>query len=222
MTELSPVVSVNRLANNDPVSVGKPLPDVEVQLGDKHELQVRSPGVMKGYWNNEEATREMLDQDGWLHTGDIARMDQGFIYITGRIKDIFVMANGEKVPPADIEMAIASDALFEQAMVVGEGKPFLSCITVLNPDSWKELAEQHGLDPNEVDSLEDERAKQAMLDRLNDQLHDFPGYANIYRLKAVLEPWTIDEGLITPTLKLKRKALIEKFQSDIDRFYKGH
>ncbi|TDY02888.1 AMP-dependent synthetase/ligase [Thiohalophilus thiocyanatoxydans] len=222
MTELSPVATVNRRDNNDPASVGTVLDDVEVQLGENDELLVRSPGIMKGYWNNEEATRELIDDQGWLHTGDVARIDNGFVYITGRIKDIIVMANGEKVPPADIEMAIASDPLFDQAMVIGEGKPFLSCITVLNPDSWQKIAGDYNLDPDDSASLENETIIKLLLDKINHQLHDFPGYANIYCVKATLAPWTIEEGLITPTLKLKRNELIDKFRDDIDRFYKGH
>lgn len=222
LTELSPVVSVNRLANNDPTSVGNLLPDVEARLGEHDELQIRSPGVMKGYWKNDEATREILDAEGWLHTGDVARIHNDFIYITGRIKDIIVMANGEKVPPADVEMAIANDPLFDQAMVVGEAKPFLSCITVLNPDSWKQLADQLNLDPDDSANLEHANVIESLLEKINHQLHDFPGYTNIYRVKATLDPWTIEDGMITPTLKLKRNQLMEKYQDDIARFYKGH
>ncbi|MFP3874525.1 MAG: AMP-dependent synthetase/ligase [Thiohalophilus sp.] len=222
MTELSPVATVNRRASNDPASVGTVIDDVEIQLGEDDELLVRSPGIMRGYWNNAEATREIIDEQGWLHTGDIARIDNGFVYITGRIKDIIVMANGEKVPPADIEMAIANDALFDQAMVIGEGKPFLSCITVLNPDSWKQLAEQHSLDPDDPASLENDAVITALLEKINHQLHDFPGFTNIYCVRATLDPWTIEDGLITPTLKLKRNELMEQFADDIARFYKGH
>ncbi|MDZ7663031.1 long-chain fatty acid--CoA ligase [Thiohalophilus sp.] len=222
LTELSPVATVNRRASNDPASVGTVLDDVEIKLGENDELLVRSPGIMKGYWNNEQATREMIDTDGWLHTGDVARIDNGFVYITGRIKDIIVMANGEKVPPADIEMAIANDSLFDQAMVIGEGKPFLSCITVLNPDSWQQLAREYNLDPDDSASLENDALIKTLLDKINHQLHDFPGYANIYCVRATLDPWTIDDGLITPTLKLKRNELMAKYADDIARFYKGH
>ena len=222
MTELSPVATVNHRDNNDPASVGSALDDVELQLGENNELLVRSPGIMKGYWNNEEATQEIIGNDGWLHTGDVARIENGFVYITGRIKDIIVMANGEKVPPADIEMAIANDPLFDQAMVIGEGKPFLSCITVLNPDSWQQIARDHNLAPDDDASLENETIIKLLLDKINHQLHDFPGYANIYCVKATLAPWTIEDGLITPTLKLKRNELMEQFADDIARFYKGH
>ncbi len=222
MTELSPVVCVNRFARNEPASVGIPLPDVEVRLGDKNELLVRCPGVMKGYWNNEQAMHDMIDKEGWLHTGDIARIENDFIYITGRLKDIIVMANGEKIPPTDVEMAIANDPLFDQALIIGEGKPFLSCITVLNRDSWRQLARQHRLDPEDPASPEQHEVKKTLLERINRQLHAFPGYANVYAVKATLEPWTVEEGFITPTLKLKRSRLLEHYRQDITHFYMGH
>jgi long-chain acyl-CoA synthetase len=222
MTELSPVVAVNRFARNDPASVGTPLPEVEVRLGDKNELQVRSPGVMKGYWNNEQATAEIIDDQGWLNTGDVAKIENDFIYITGRIKDIIVMANGEKVPPTDVEMAIASDPLFDQAMVIGEGKPFLSCITVLNYDHWQHLAKQLRLNADDPASLDEAVIIKTLQERINLQLHEFPGYAKIHGIKASLEPWTIEDGTITPTMKLKRNVLMERFQPDIAKLYEGH
>ncbi|MBS0003118.1 MAG: long-chain fatty acid--CoA ligase, partial [Thioalkalivibrio sp.] len=121
LTESSPVVSANRPDDNLPASIGLPLPGVETRVGPKDELLTRSPSVMLGYWQNEEATKAAIDEDGWLHTGDKARFDErGHIFITGRIKDIIVLGNGEKLPPADMEMAIQLDSLFEQVMLVGE------------------------------------------------------------------------------------------------------
>jgi long-chain acyl-CoA synthetase len=128
LTETSPVISVNPLENNYLDSVGVPLPGMEVRLGADSELQVKGPGVMLGYWNNPEATAAVLDANGWLRTGDQARIAGQHLYITGRIKDIMVLSNGEKVSPADLEMAIGLDPLFEQVMIVGEGQPFLAAL----------------------------------------------------------------------------------------------
>ena len=111
------------------------------------ELLVRGPSVMLGYWNNHAATAKMIDSDGWLHTGDQARISNGHVYITGRIKDILVLSNGEKVPPADMEMAISLDPLFEQVLVVGEGRSFLSALVVLSADLWVGLAQEYGARP---------------------------------------------------------------------------
>ena len=109
MTESSPVLSVNQTEANEPTSVGLLLPDVEAKTADNGELLARSPGVMLGYWNHPEASAETVDQEGWLHTGDIARLEGDRVFITGRLKDVIVLANGEKVPPADMEMAIGAD-----------------------------------------------------------------------------------------------------------------
>ncbi len=222
LTETSPVISTNKLDNNDPASVGEPLRDVEIRLGEDDELLVRSPGVMLGYWNNEEATAAVIDRDGWLHTGDKARIDNNHIYITGRIKEIIVLANGEKVPPADIEMAIANDPLFDQVLVLGEGKPYLSAIAVLNPDTWPNFAQSLGLDPKAPEALTDKRVLDAVLARIAAQMDEFPGYANIHRVTLSFDPWTVDDGLITPTLKLRRRQIMERFADAIDAMYAGH
>jgi len=222
MTELSPVVSTNRLDDNDPFSVGQPLPEVEARVGDNGELLVRSPGVMLGYYKNEAATREIIDEDGWLHTGDVAGIREGRIYITGRLKDIIVLSNGEKIPPADMELAISTDPLFEQVMIIGEGRPFLSAIVVLNKDKWAQLATSLSLDPGDEHSLDDENVHKALLERIAAKLTSFPGYAKLYAIKATLEPWTIENGMITPTMKTKRQRVEDRYQDAIAAFYAGH
>lgn len=222
MTELSPVVSTNRLSDNDPASVGQKLPGVEVRLGERDELLVKGPNVMLGYWNNEQATKEILEPDGWLHTGDIAKIENEHIYITGRIKEIIVLANGEKVPPTDVEMAIATDTLFEQVMVIGEGKPYLAAVTVLNPEQWQTLAKELSIDPDNPDALNSEKACKKIIERIKGKMHEFPGYAKIVRTHNTLEPWTIEEGLITPKMSLKRDKLFKKYSREIEHLYSGH
>ena len=120
LTETSPVVAANRLEDNVPASIGRALPGVEVKVGPKDELLVRGELVMAGFWNNPEETQRVLDEEGWLHTGDRARIEDGRIYLTGRLKEIIVLANGEKVPPMDMEIAIAADSLFDQVVIIGE------------------------------------------------------------------------------------------------------
>lgn len=221
LTETSPVVSTNKLQNNDPFSVGQVMGNVEVKLGDNEELLVKGPTVMLGYWGNEEATNNAIDSDGWFHTGDKAKIENKHIYITGRLKEIIVMSNGEKVPPTDIELAIGSDSLFEQVIVLGEAKPFLTAIITIEEESWKSLAKQLNVSV-EASSLESEEVKHAFLERINNQLTDFPGYTKIIRVHIVLKPWDIDGGLITPTLKLKRSKIYEKYQKEIIELYHGH
>ena len=222
LTETSPVISVNRVEDNDPASVGCLLEDVEARIGENDELQVRSPGVMLGYWDNEKATADMIDSDGWLHTGDKARLQNGHLYITGRLKEILVLANGEKVPPADMEMAICMDSLIEQAMVIGDNRPFLSALLVLNPEQWTLLAKRLQLDPNDPQACEHEQIRAVVLERVVRQISMFPGYAQIRAVACQLEPWSIEDGLMTPTLKLKREQVCERYREVIERMYVDH
>ena len=220
LTESSPVVSVNRPDDNIPASIGKPLPGVEVRIGEKDELLTRSPAVMLGYWQNEEATRAAIDAEGWLHSGDKARMDAGgHLYITGRIKDIIVLGNGEKVPPADMEMAIALDPLFEQVMVIGEGRPYLSVLAVLDREEWAVLARELELDPESEEDLNSRFVEKTLRARLSHQLKEFPGFAQVRRVIPLLDPWTVEDGLLTPTLKMKRARIMKRFAPRIDTLY---
>jgi long-chain acyl-CoA synthetase len=196
MTEASPVISVNRLDDNDPASVGPPLPGVEVMLGANTELLARGANVMQGYWRDPEATRAAIDDEGWLHTGDLATMREGKIYISGRAKDILVMSNGEKLSPQDAELALLHDPVFEQVMLVGEGKPFLTLLAVTR-----------------------ESDEQTLIRRANELLKSFPRWVRVRRVIATPDAWTVDNGLMTPTLKLKRPQVQARMKSAIDAVY---
>ncbi|GAB4303058.1 MAG: AMP-dependent synthetase/ligase [Thiohalomonadaceae bacterium] len=221
LTETSPVVSVNLPGDNEPASVGRPLPGIEVRLGNDDELLVRGPNVMLGYWNNPAATRAIIDEAGWLHTGDQVQLDaSGRIHITGRLKDILVLSNGEKVPPAEMEGAILLDPLFDQAMLLGEGEAYLAALVVLNPDLWPALAQQLGLDPA-ADSLHAPVLQRVLHQRIGALLRDFPGYAKVRRVAATLEPWSIDNGLLTPTMKLRRREVQARYQDEIAALFRN-
>jgi long-chain acyl-CoA synthetase len=222
MTELGPVVSGNSLEDNDPLSVGRPLRDVEVRIGPGNELLVRSPGLMQGYLDDDEATAAAIDRDGWMHTGDCGRLEDGRIYITGRIKDIIVLSNGEKVSPTDMEGAITMHPLFEQAMVVGEGKPFLAALLVLEPERWAAFVAERGLRGTPQELLTEPRALDEVCRLVGEQLARFPGYAQVRRVALTLEPWTVDNGLLTPTLKLRRAEVMERMGAVLAAMYAGH
>lgn len=222
LTESSPIISVNRTEDNLPESIGTPLPGVQVRIGPGDELQAAGPNIMLGYWNLAEASAEAV-RGGWLNTGDKARIDEdGHIHITGRLKEILVLANGEKVPPADMEMAIVQDTLFEQVMVLGEGKPYLSALVVLNPEHWERLTIERGAVGSSEELLHNEALKELVKDRISHLLKDFPGYAQVHRVALDLEPWTVDNGLLTPTLKMKRNRIMEHYADTIDGLYEGH
>ncbi|CAG1009344.1 long-chain acyl-CoA synthetase [Burkholderiales bacterium] len=199
MTEASPVISVNRLGDNVPDSVGRPLDGIEVRLAGNGELLVRGANVMPGYWRDEEATRDALDAEGWLHTGDIAEIRDRRIWIRGRAKDILVLSNGEKLPPQDVEFAILHDPVFEQAMLIGEGRPYAVLLAVTQES--------------------DERA---LVRRANEKLKDFPRWMRVRRVIATREPWSVDNGLLTPTLKLKRPLVQARYSERIEAAYASH
>ena len=220
LTESSPVVTSNRPDSNVPSSIGQPLPGVEVKIGDNDELLTRSRCVMRGYWKNEEATRAMIDAEGWLHSGDKVSVDANDHYaIVGRIKDIIVLNNGEKVPPSEMEAAIQLDPLFEQAMIVGEGKPYLAALIVLNEEHWNSFAAHRHLDPAQPATLRDPKVVKALTKHVAHQLKHFPGYAQIRRLHLDLRPWTLEDGLLTPTLKIKRDLIVDRYREAIDALY---
>jgi long-chain acyl-CoA synthetase len=196
LTEASPVIAVNRENDNDPESVGAPLPGLEVKLLQGGELAVRGPSVMLGYWRNDEATRAVIDPDGWLSTGDVAEIRDGKIYIRGRAKDILVLSNGEKLPPQDVELALLRDPAFEQVMLIGEGRPFPVLLAVTQ-----------------------ETDEKALVKRANDQLKAFPRWVRVRRVITTREPWDVESGLLTPTLKLKRSLVAKRFAESIDAAY---
>ncbi len=196
MTEASPVVSVNRMADNVPDTVGRPLDGVGVRLADNGELLVRGENVMLGYWRNEEATRAAVDAEGWLHTGDLAEIRDGRIAIRGRAKDVLVLSNGEKLPPQDVEFAILRDPVFEQAMLVGEARPYVVLLAVSQ-----------------------ETDERTLVKRANEQLKSFPRWVRVRRVIATREPWSVESGLLTPTLKLKRPMIVARYRDRIDAAY---
>jgi len=220
LTETSPVVCVNRPDSNVPASIGPPLPGIEVKIGENGELLTRSRCVMRGYWQDDEATRAMIDADGWLRSGDQASVDAGGHYtIVGRLKDIIVLSNGEKVPPSEMEAAILLDPLFEQVMIVGEGRPCLAALAVLNEAHWPDFAASLNADPRHPATLRDPRVAKALVQRVARQLRHFPGYAQIRRVYPELEPWTLEDGLLTPTLKVKRKQVLDRYRAAIEAMY---
>ena len=223
LTESSPVISVNRREDNLPSSVGAALENVETRMDENGVLHVRGPNVMLGYWNNPTATAAILDAEGWLNTGDAVRIDaQGHIHITGRLKEIIVLSNGEKIPPGDIETAILQDPLFEQVMVAGEGKPYLSLLAVINRDKWLEAAATHNLPQNWPECLATPHAKAYALTCIGRRMHAFPGYARIRRVTLLSEAWSVENGLLTPTLKLKRSQVLERYGKEYEALYQGY
>ena len=216
LTEAGPVVTSRAIEGSLPGSAGRPLDGLEIRFGAQSELIVRSPSVMKGYWQNPQATVEALSPDGWLKTGDIAEMRNGSVFITGRLKEIIVLSTGEHVPPSAVEAAIQNDAMFEQVCVVGDQRPCIVAILVLGREGWSQFARELAIDPAD---LEGPVATEAILSRLLAQTR---GLSPVWQVRAILAttvPWTIEDGSLTPTLKVKRRVIEARYKQQVDLLY---
>ena len=160
-----------------------------------------------------------VDAKGWIHTGDVAKIEDSRLFITGRLTEILVLSNGEKANASLIEAEIKRDELFDQVLVVGEGKPFLVAICTLDKEPWRAYAQQHGLDLDHPNSPE---AARKILVRIRDRLRDFPKHAQIRAVHLVQSPWTVATGFLTPTLKVKRSKVEEILHNEIVTLYSGH
>ena len=219
MTETTPVISVVTLDSNDPATVGEPLPSVEVRIGEQHELQVRGAIVMKGYWKRPEETAAAFTEDGWLRTGDQAELVKGRIRLMGRLKEIIVTSTGEKISPADLELSLLADPLIEQIMVLGDHRPYVSAIAVLNAENWALFARENGWDADNPETLRQPSVVQAVLKRLQALSEGFPSYAQPRALLLTLEPWSVENQLLTPTMKVKRAPILARYAHEIESIY---
>jgi long-chain acyl-CoA synthetase len=217
LTEAGPVVTSTGIENSLPGSAGRPLYGLEVRLGEQSELIVRSPSVMRGYWQNERATAQALSPDGWLRTGDIAEIRNGSIFITGRLKEILVLSTGEHVPPSVVEAAIQNDRLFEQVCAIGDRRPCVLAILVLNRENWLLLARDLAIDPADLNVSV---ATDAILSRVSAQTRGLPPIWQVRAILATTTPWTIGDGSLTPTLKVKRRVIEERFKQQIAFLYR--
>ena len=212
LTEAGRAVTGTTVEARDSESVGYVLPGGELAIGDHSELLVRSPGLMLGYWNNPQATREVLDPDGWLHTGDVAEIIDGRVFIRGRIKDILVLSTGENVNPGPIETAILADPLIEQACVLGDSRPWCAAVVVVDAPAYTRWLRT-------ISARDDKAARHALTHRLEARLSGFPPYARIRDVVVETTPWDLESGLITPTLKAKRPRISERYATELAALY---
>ncbi len=201
-------------------TVGKPLDNLEIKIASDGEILARGPNIMQGYYKQPEATREMIDTDGWLHTGDIGGIDSdGYLKITDRKKHIFVSSGGKNIAPAPIESLLGESRFIEQIMLVGDKRPF--CTALIVPD-FVALRETHtGMgDDTSSEALATNEAVRATigseLDRLQSSIASFE---RVRRFMILPEEFTIENGLMTPTLKIRRKAVEERYRELIDSLY---
>lgn len=219
LTEAGPVVTATALDDIWPGSAGRPLPGIELDVSASQELLVRTPAAMTGYWRDEAQTAQTIDRDGWLRTGDLAEIKDGRLFLRGRLRDILALATGEKVNAGLIEEEITRDRLFDRAVVIGEGKPFLVAVCTLNTKRWGTLAQALGIDAENPNVTV---VREAVLARLRRRLADYPKHAQVKAAHLVLEPWTIESGLLTPSLKVKRDRVEQRYHDEVEILFSGH
>ena len=221
LTEASPLVSFNSPSAFKFGTVGRVVTCGEVKIADEGEIWYRGPNVMQGYWNAPEATAAAVDDDGWLHTGDVGYVDtDGYLVITDRIKDIIVTSGGKNIAPAPIEGMILADPLFEHAVLLGNNRPFVTLLVRPSLPHLEELAEKLQVRFSDAAELANSpEVVEEIRRRVEALTEKLPSQERIKDFRVALEEFTMDNGLLTPTLKVKRRQVEERFASLIEDMY---
>jgi long-chain acyl-CoA synthetase len=217
MTETSTVATVNSLDDFRFGSVGKPLPGQELKIADDGEVLLKGPNIFQGYYKNDQATSETIE-DGWLHTGDLGHVDEdGFLFITGRKKDIIITAGGKNITPANLENGLKQNRWISQAVVVGDRRPYLIALITLDPEEAPAFAQEHGLEVADLPESEQMRAEvQKQVDAVNARVGPVE---QIKKFKILPHDLSQETGELTPTLKVKRNVVNEKYAAEVDSLY---
>jgi long-chain acyl-CoA synthetase len=220
LTETTAALTVNLPDAHKIGTVGRPLPGTAVRVADDGELLFRGGQVFAGYWDNEDATRETLERDGWFHTGDVGEVDdEGFVRITGRKKEIIVTAGGKNVAPAVLEDRLRAHALVDQCMVVGDGQPFIAALVTLDPDAVSPWAQAHGKSGRTADLVDDPDLRAEIEAAVEEANKAVSKAESIRKFKILSDDWTEEGGQLTPSLKLKRNVVMRECKDEIAGLY---
>jgi long-chain acyl-CoA synthetase len=222
MTETSPVIARNTFAAYRPYTVGTVIPNLETRLAEDGELEVRGTSVFAGYWNNEEATKKEFTPDGWFKTGDIAKLEDGFLSITDRKKELMKTSGGKYIAPQPVESKLKVDALVGQAALIGDQKKFVSVIISPNFDALEKWAKQNGVPAaDRAQLVQDAKIQQLYKSIVGKANEGLAHHETIKKIAVVADEWTPESGELTPSLKLKRRVINEKYKDRIDALYGG-
>jgi long-chain acyl-CoA synthetase len=221
MTETSAVESVNTIAEHRFGTVGKPLPICEVRIADDGEVLMRGPNIFKGYYRNEEATRETLSDDGWVHSGDLGELDEeGYLSITGRKKDLIITSSGKNISPSNIENALKLSRWISQAVVYGDRRPYLTALLTLDPDEAGALAAKVGAASEDPADLARDPAVLAELQTTVDEVNrKFARIEQVKRFTVLARDLSQEGHELTPSLKVKRNVVYERYADDFRALY---
>jgi long-chain acyl-CoA synthetase len=222
MTETSTASTINRHDDFKFGSVGKAFPGCEIKIAEDGEVLIKGPNIFRGYYKNQDATEETI-KDDWLYTGDLGRLDQdGFLYITGRKKDIIITAGGKNITPANLENGLKQNQYISQAVVYGDRRPYLTAIVTLDPEEIGAYATDHGLGTTDVAQLaqrpEVRKLVQDALDVVNSKV---ARVEQVKKFTILPQDLSQESGELTPTLKVKRNVVYEKYASEFDELYAG-
>ncbi len=222
LTETSPATNSNSPEAEKIGTVGRPIPGCTIRIGPDGEILVKGPMVFQGYWNNEAATKEMIDADGWLHTGDVGTLDDdGFLAITGRKKDLIVTAAGKNVAPAVLEDRLRAHWLVSQCLVVGDGKPYIAALVALDPETLAQWKADNGRQQTAaIAGLRDDPALRAEIQAAVDEANKAVSRAEAIKKFVVLDDdLTEAGGQLTPTLKVRRNVVVKQYAAAIASLY---
>lgn len=222
-TETSPVLTFSRFEENDFKlgTVGYAIPGVEVKLGESDEILAKGPNIMLGYYKRPDLTAQTIDSDGWLHTGDVGRFEDGkYLRITDRVKQLFKTSGGKYVAPQVIENKMKESSLIEQIMIVGENQKFVGALIVPAWENLKDWCKQNNVEFSDPeDMVNDQRVIKEYQRVIEEYNPNFSHIEQVKRFKLMPKEWSIDSGELTPTMKVKRKVIIEKYQDVINDIY---
>lgn len=221
LTETSPVLTVNKPGAVRLGAVGRPIPGTEIRIGEGGEILARGPQIMKGYWNKPEATAEVIDEEGWFHTGDVGEFDSdGFLRITDRIKNIIVTAGGKNIAPAPIEGRASMSPFVGQVVMLGDKRAFPVLLVVPDFDNLAAWAEEKGIDTKDRESLaRDPRVQQLMEQETLGSLEGLARYEMPKKVAVIADEFTVENGILTPTLKVKRREVEKRYGEAIEELY---
>ena len=222
LTECTTAATTNRSDGYRFGTVGQALPGFELRLADDGELLIRSETVFAGYFKEPEATAEILDADGWLRTGDIATIDEdGFVTITDRKKDIIVTAGGKNIAPQNLENDLKTSRFVSQALVVGDRRPYPAALITLDPGEIAKWAQERGLDDDLSALARNPQVVDLVAGIVDDVNRDRSRYEQLKRFTILGRDFDMERGEVTPTLKLKRRVVLEHFAAEVDDLYDG-